>query len=152
MPGRRTTRIAGGVTGQWTSTMAAPGSACTFRALYGEHGSLRWGEGLQTRSEKLTTRQLVKQFLAAISEEEKERLFPRGIIDMVATELKEFIDAVLHGTPVEITGTEGYKDEAISLALYESSELGAPVRLAQVENLEIEAYQGRFNRALGLSG
>jgi len=145
-------KFAGGVTGQWTSTIAAPGAKCSFRALYGEHGSLRWGQGLETRKEKLTVPELVREFMAAISDEEKERLFPRGITDTVATELKEFIDAVLHGTPIEITALEGYKDEAISLALYESSEIGAPVKLAQVENLEIEAYQGRFNREMGLSG
>ncbi|HOK54536.1 MAG TPA: hypothetical protein PKV43_08725, partial [Armatimonadota bacterium] len=79
-----------------------------------------------------------------------EQLFPRGITHTIATELKEFIDAVLYGTPIEITGLEGYKDEAISLALYESSELGAPVKLSAVENLEIETYQNRFNKAMGI--
>ena len=143
-------KFANGVTGQWTSTMAAPGSKSSLRAVCGEHGSLWWGEGLHTRQGSLTVKELVEQFMASLSQEEKERLFPRGVTDTVATELKEFVDAVLYGTPIEITGLEGYKDEAISLALYESSELGAPVKLAQVENLEIEAYQGRFNRALGL--
>jgi predicted dehydrogenase len=93
---------------------------------------------------------LVQEFIGSISAEEKERMFPRGVTDTVATELKEFIDAVATGSPVEITGLEGYKDEALSLALYESSELNAPVKIDQIESLEIENYQSRFNQMIGL--
>ncbi len=69
----------------------------------------------------------------------------------MAIELKEFIDAVLTGSPLEMTGIEGYKDEAICLALYESSELGQPVKMADVESLRIENYQSRFNKMLGIA-
>jgi len=143
-------KFANGVTGQWTSTIAAPGTGCKLRTVHGDCGSIRWGEGLQTRKEKLSIQELVQEFMLSISDEKKEQLFPRGITHTIATELKEFIDAVLYGTPIEITGLEGYKDEAISLALYESSELGAPVKLSAVENLEIETYQNRFNKAMGI--
>lgn len=139
-----------GVTGQWTSTNAAPGSNFSARVIYGDDGSIRWGEGLTTRSEKISMGDLVQEFIGSISAEEKERLFPRGITDTVATELNEFIEAVANGSPVEITGLEGYKDEALSMALYESSELNAPVKVEKIENLEIENYQNRFNKMLGL--
>jgi predicted dehydrogenase len=139
-----------GVIGQWTSTNAAPGARFSNRAIYGESGSIKWGEGLTTRTENLTMGDLVQEFIGSISAEEKERMFPRGVTDTVATELKEFIDAVATGSPVEITGLEGYKDEALSLALYESSELNAPVKIDQIESLEIENYQSRFNQMIGL--
>jgi predicted dehydrogenase len=139
-----------GVTGQWTSTNAAPGFGFSSRIIYGDEGSICWREGLKTRGEALTKGDLVQEFIGAISAEEKEKLFPRGVTDTVATELKEFIDAVATGSPVEITGLEGYKDEAISLALYESSSLNAPVKMEQVENLEVENYQSRFNKMIGL--
>lgn len=139
-----------GVTGQWTSTNAAPGSKFSERVLYGSEGSIRWGEGLETRGGKTSMDELVKQYMAAVSDEERERWFPLGVEDTIATELHEFIKACLHGTPVEIDGIEGMKDEAISLALYESTELNAPVELSKVENCEIEGYQRRFNEQVGL--
>lgn len=139
-----------GVTGTWTSTMSAPGASFSRRAIYGEYGSLMWGEGLQTRTEKLTTDELVDDYMAQLSESDREKLFPRGITDTVATELNEFVEAILNGMPVEITGLEGYKDEAISLALYESEALGEPVSIKDIENLKIENYQDRFNTALGI--
>lgn len=137
-----------GVTGTWTSTLAAPGAGFSSRVLYGSEGSLKWGEGLQTRKEKLNMEELTNEYVAQLSGEEKERWFPRGITDTVATELKEFVDAVLHDAPIEITGMEGYKDEAISLALYESEELGQPVRLRDVEDLKVEGYQSQFNEQI----
>lgn len=138
------------VLGQWTSTSAAPGFPFNQRVVYGEAGSIRWGEGLQSRTERLTMEQLVQEHQASLSEEEKERLFPRGITETVATELKEFVDAVLYGTPVETDGVEGYKAEAISIALYESAWSGKPVDLADVEALRVEGYQAEINRGLGL--
>lgn len=138
------------VLGQWTSTSAAPGFDFSQRVIYGEEGSIRWGEGLCTRTEKLTMEELVQEHGASLSEEERERLFPRGITETVATELKEFVDAVLRGTPVETDGIGGYRAEAISIALYESAWLGEPVDLAEVERLEVEGYQAEINRGLGL--
>ncbi len=139
-----------GVTGTWTSTSAAPGAGFSSRVLYGEDGSLKWGEGVQLRKEKVGTEDLINQYMAQLSEDEKERWFPRGITDTVASELNEFVESILHDTPIEITGMEGYKAEAISLALYESEELGLPVNLRDVEDLKIETYQNRFNKQMGV--
>lgn len=139
-----------GVLGQWTSTSAAPGHGFNRRVVYGEKGSLTWGVGLKTRTEELTMEALIQQHQASLSAEEKEKLFPRGITNTVATELQEFIQAVLGRGEVETDGWEGYRAEAISLALYESAHLNRPVRLAEVENLEVEGYQAEINAGLGL--
>lgn len=139
-----------GVTGQWSSTMAAPGAKFSERVLYGSEGSIKWGEGLQTRSETVSMDDLVSLFMNSISDDEKQRWFPLGITDTIATELHEFIEAVLHGGPLEIDGVEGMKDEAISMALYESSELDEPVEIKKIENCEIENYQSRLNEMIGL--
>jgi predicted dehydrogenase len=92
--------------------------------------------------------ELIAEHHRAIGPDGVEKLFPRGIEDTIATELYEFTQAVLHGTPVEITGLEGFKDQAISMALYESDELNRPVSLAEVESLKAEAYQKRINAEL----
>ncbi len=48
-------------------------------------------------------------------------------------------------------GMEGYKAEAIGLAIFESDRLGRKVFIEAVENLEIEQYQAEINRALGIA-
>ena len=139
-----------GVVGTWSSTGAAPGRGFQDRVLYGDLGSLSWRDGLQTRGETLAMPELVAQFKAQLSAADSERLFPSGIEDSMATELLEFVRAVRGRGTLEITGLEGYKDQALSMAVYESDALGAPVRIADVEALKVEAYQGELNRGLGL--
>ena len=138
-----------GVTGQWTSTSAAPGAGFNDRVVYGEKGSIRWGEGLQTRSESLNMGELVELYKKSAPKEELDRNFPLGVTDSIATELYDFAECVLHGGPLEMDGVQGMKDEAISLALYESAFLNAPVEIAKIENCEIENYQKRFNKMVG---
>ena len=141
-----------GVTGAWISTSAAPAVGHNFRAVYGSEGCIQWGVGLKTRKEELTMEQLEREYMAQASEAEKARWFPGGVTDTVASELYEFVRACLHGGPLEITGEEGLKDEAISLALYESSILNAPVSIRDVEMCKLEAHQERFNREIGVAG
>jgi len=140
-----------GALGQWTSTSAAPGEGFNKHGVYGEEGSLLFDGGLKTRSEELSIEELVQQYMASLSEEEKDRWFPGGVTDTVATELEEFFRAIRGGPPVEITGLEGYKDQAICEAVYESRALGAPVRVADIESLTVEDYQRDLNDELGLS-
>jgi len=140
-----------GVTGQWGSTSAAPGLGFSTRFIYGEEGSVSWREGLQNRRDTLPMPELVKLFMTSISDDEREAMFPRGIEESIATELNEFIEAVLHGGDLEIDGVEGLKDEAVCLALYESEYAGAPVSIEKVEKCEIEASQADLNAELGLS-
>lgn len=138
-------RFQNGVSGQWASTNAAPGAGFSNRAIYGEHGSISLHDGMTTRSRKVSLDQLMQEYMSSMSLDDRERLFPKGITQPVATELNEFIDAVRTGAAVETDGWEGYRSEAISLALYESSAIGAPVALRDIEDLKIEAYQARFN-------
>jgi predicted dehydrogenase len=143
-------RFQGDATGTWISTTAAPGWDLGGRAVYGSEGCLNWGQGLKTRSEELAMPQLVSEYMAQLSDEDKQRLFPNGVTDTVATELKEFIDACRLGTPIETDGLEGYKAMAICFGLYESAALHAPVQIADIENLTHERYQRDLNEGLGL--
>ncbi len=143
-------RFEGDVTGSWISTTAAPGWGFGGRALYGSEGVVQWDRGLKNRTEELTVEELMREHQAQLSEEERERLFPRGITDTIATELKEFIDACRLGTPIETDGWEGYRAMAICFALYESHAIHAPVNLEDIESLKLEAYQQDINEGLGL--
>ena len=139
-----------GVTGQWTSSMVAPGHKAGLRALYGSEGAIVWGDGLVLRDSRISMEELVKEHAAALSPEEKELLFPKGITDTISIELQEFFDALLRGRKIEIDGAEGLKDEAISIAVYESAALGQPVEVSKVESGEIDAYQAELNASMGI--
>lgn len=139
-----------GTVGQWTSTGAAPGHKFNHRAVHGDNGSIKWGEGLLSRTEQLTIAELREEHQRSLSEEAKEQLFPRGITDAVATELKEFIDTILGNGRIETDGVEGFKAQAICMALYESAYLEQPVEIQKIENCEIEGYQSEINESLGL--
>ncbi len=140
-----------GAVGQWTSCSVAPGRETHARILYGSEGSISWETGLQTADRTLNPRELVETHAESLSAEERERLFPMGIDNSFALELKEFIDAVLDGTPVEVDGREGYRDEAVCMALYESAACGRPVRVGDVADLQVETYQRPLNESLGLT-
>jgi predicted dehydrogenase len=136
--------------GQWTLTSACHGGGFGKRAVYGSEGCLDWGAGLKADETEMDRQALEAAFMASLSEEDKELYFPRGIMDTVAQELKEFIDAVLYGKPMETDGLEGYKAEAICYAVYESAVTGQPVKTADVEALKIEEYQKDINEHLGI--
>ena len=139
-----------GVTGEWTSTNVARGQGFGRRVIYGSEGSLDLKDGLQMGEEKRTIQELTEEYMEHLPADEKERLFPRGITETVATELWEFIQAVQGKARVETDGLEGYKAEAISFALYESAVAGRWVTLDEIEDLRLEAYQAEINADLGL--
>jgi predicted dehydrogenase len=142
--------FANGVSGEWSSTNVAPGRGFSQRALFGADGSITWGVGLDTRDESIPMEDLVQAHEVAIGEAERERLFPRGITDTVATELWEFIQAVQGKAEIETDGAEGLADLAICMALYESAHLHEPVEVARVAACEIENYQADLNEAAAL--
>jgi predicted dehydrogenase len=143
--------FASGVTGEWTSTNVARGQGFGRRVIYGSEGSLDLKDGLQVGDEKRTLSELTDEYMASLAPEDKERLFPHGITETVATEIWEFIQAVQGKATVETDALEGYKAEAISFALYESAAAGRWVTLEEVENLQVEAYQAEINADLGVA-
>lgn len=130
-----------GVTGTWVLTNSAPGKKVNFRAIYGDKGCIVWNEGLYIEDKNIPMEQLEKEFMASLSDQEKEKLFPNGITDTIAIELKEFFDAILGLGDIETTGIVGLKDEAISMAVYESNFLNMPVKVKDIEECKIENYQ-----------
>jgi predicted dehydrogenase len=139
-----------GATGEWTSTNVARGQGFGRRVIYGTEGSLDLQDGLQVGDEKRSIQELQEEYLASLSAQEQERLFPRGVTDTVATEMWEFVQAVQGQAQVETDAVEGYKAEAISFAVYESEAAGRWVTLREIENLEVDAYQAEINADLGL--
>lgn len=136
---------------EWTLTSQCRGWQWGRRAVYGSEGCLDWDRGLKTETLELSQDELHNEFMQSLSDEERERLFPRGIHNSVAHELKEFIDACLYGAPMETDGVEGYRAQAVCFAVYESHATGEAVRVADVEALAVEEYQRDINEALGIA-
>jgi len=139
-----------GVSGEWSSTNAAPGRRFSNRSIHGAEGSITWGHGLNTRDDETPMAQLIEEHQAAIGDEGMAALFPGGVTDTVATELWEFLQAIRGEAELETDGVEGLKALAICMAIYESSAIGEPVEVAAVERCEIESYQADLNEAAGL--
>lgn len=147
-----TIKFEDGVTAQWTWVGSGPGDGISRRTVYGSEGSLDFATGLTLRNGENTSNEaLVNEFLAHISDEEREYYFPSGIEDTVAIELKYFADAILTDGKPEVDGVEGMKSEAICMAVYESGWHGRPVTLTEIENCELEGYQDEINDKLGIA-
>ena len=69
---------------------------------------------------------------------------------LIAMEQYELAAAIIDGTPVEIDGVEGLKDVAAVYALCESARAGRAVRMDEVENCQVYAYQAEIDAALGV--
>lgn len=141
-------RFDNGALGVWVETIAAPALKIGNRVVYGAEGALDLEAGLFVRGkdEPIPLSALREEFLAALSADERERLFPLGIMDGIAQEVHEFIVACLSGDPrVEVDGEEGYRSQAVCIAVYESATLRQPVSVAAVMALAVETYQHPLN-------
>ena len=135
----------------WSWQGSAPGAPFDNRVLYGSEGCLHWQSGLWLGNESNTqVEALVDEFMASIEAEEKERLFPGGVINSIATELHEFAVAVRERRVPEVDGVEGYKALALCMAVFESAQANRTVSVREIEQLELEAYQQDINDAIGL--
>jgi len=64
----------------------------------------------------------------------------------IAQEVHEFIVACLKGDQnVEVDGEEGYKSQAVCMAIYEAAILKQTISVADVMALRVEAYQRPLN-------
>ena len=142
----------GGAVVQWTWQGSAPGQDFGKRVLYGSEGCIDWESGLWTRAGANTsTEALVEAHQRSLAADERERLFPRGVESPIATELKDFADAVRgQGTP-EVDGLDGYRSQAICMAIFESEWFNRPVSLAEIERGDLEGYQAEIDQALGIA-
>ena len=95
--------------------------------------------------------ELSRAFLASLGDDERERLFPLGLVDdEIAIELHDFLTAIRDGRPPEIDGLEALRDLAVCEAAYESDLAGSPVRVSDVLAGRAEEYQRPINEHWGI--
>lgn len=139
-----------GLLANFSWTQAAPGKSFQHRRYYGSDGSLD-EQGLHGRDgSTLNTDELQKKFLETLDREQKDALFPFGTRDPVVVELVDFVRAVQNGTNPEVDGLDSLAAMAVSEALYESDYSGLPIKVADVRDGHIRAFQRDIDDHWGL--
>ena len=141
-----------GAIGTWLVSRAAPGREDRTNMIYGSQGAILWGGGVYNdRQEQIYTKEsLAEAFLGSLSADEKELLFPYGVMDTLSIEWKQHFDAINGIRPVEVTAEVGLNAMAVPLAIYESAFSGEPVFVDDVLSLKVEKYQEQINKVLQL--
>lgn len=150
-----------GVVGSWTWSAGLTGHAASSLIIYGANGSLtdtgthsqyavyhlfmNGGELKTSDGQTLSLEELKERYLASLSSEQRDHVFPGGLTDEFAIELHDFFEAVRSGTQPEVNGEEGLKTLAIPLAVYESGYSGQAARIADVLSGRIHAYQDEID-------
>lgn len=153
--------FASGVVGSWTWSAGLTGHAASSIIIYGSGGSLsdtgthsqyavyhlfmNGGELKPSDGEVQSLDELKERYLASLSPEQRDRVFPGGITDEFAIELHDFFEAVRTGTQPEVNGEEGLKTLALPLAVYESGYTGQAVKIADVLSGKAHAYQDEID-------
>jgi len=164
----------GGAVGTWAWGLAAPGESLANVIFYGSEGSLRdttdspysifhlfWREarsglvesGRLTRADgtELSLEEAEKMYLEALSEEEREFLFPHGVTDGFSYENWEFMEVVRgHREHLEVDGWEGLRSLAVCEAIYESALTGEVIRVDDIISGERGSYQAPIDEHWGL--
>lgn len=142
-------QFANGAVAQWSSVRAAPGRGFNQHIIYGEDGSLDFGGGLTLRGQD--TKNVVGDYRESLSDDERERTYPAGVENSIATELWEFAQSIRDDSYYpETDGVIGMKAMAICMGALESAWINAPVNLRQVEACRITGYQDDIDRELGI--
>jgi UDP-N-acetyl-2-amino-2-deoxyglucuronate dehydrogenase len=145
-----------GATGTWSVSSQLPGQQFSNVVYYGAEGSIVEANDpfhgpritAQVVLKDGTTRPLeeyYKEYLEALGEKGRQRVFPHGIEDGFALEIYDFLTSVRDGRPPEIDGDQGLRAKAIALAIYESNATGQAVRVKDVLDGTVNTYQRPIN-------
>jgi predicted dehydrogenase len=165
-----TMKFKNGAVGQWTSLFAAHGEAMNYSMIYGSNGSMV--PARQRRGEPLT---VTIDGVGAVSGDDVLDLVPEFHLDelparlfggdrlgsystpskdtdrfLVALEYYELGQCIADGTEPEVTAYVGRKDLAVCNAALESSVLGRPVTIEEIENEETAEYEASINSYWGI--
>jgi predicted dehydrogenase len=161
-----------GVVGNWSWNLAAPGAEHHHVTFHGSEGSLRdttespyaifhlferrpdmreSGRLVRTDGQVYSLAEVEDLHLEALSQQEREELFPGGATDGFAIEIWEFLEAV-RGTRdgVEVDGWEGLRSLAVGEAIYESALTGDVIAVDDIISGKRSAYQDPINEHWGL--
>ena len=150
-----------GATGTWSVSTQLPGQQFSNVVYYGAEGSIV-EQNDPFHGPRITAKVVLKdgterpleeyykEYLAALGEKGRQQVFPHGIEDGFALEVYDFLTAVRDNRPPEIDGDLGLRAKAIALAIYESNATGQVVRVQDVLDGKVDAYQRPINEKWGI--
>ena len=150
-----------GAAGSWSVSSQLPGQQFANVVYYGAAGAIV-EQNDPFHGPRITARVVLrdgtarpleeyyKEYLQALGEGGRQRVFPHGFEDGFALEVYDFLTAVRDGRPPEIDGEHGLRAKAIALAIYESNATGQVVRVQDVLEGKVDAYQGPINARWGI--
>ena len=115
--------------------------------IYGDRGCLRGTTLIRDGGEAVAAQAL---FDAESDAATRGRFFPHGLTDAFAVLLDGWLRAIRAGGQPETSGLEGLRDLAVAFAILESSAAGGPVRVADVLEGRVRAYQEPIDAHYGL--
>lgn len=142
--------------GFWSFSAAAKGQESKTIIYYGSEGCLV-DEGdvyqgpvpaakiIRPGQEPRLLSDIIPEFMASLTAEERGRMFPHGFEDGMTLEIYDFIRAIATGTKPEIDGWEALKSKAVCEAIYESAHCREALRYDDVVSGFIEGYQREIN-------
>ena len=147
-----TIRFKSGLLINWVYCRAAPGDKISNAVYYGSDGSMRdlgfpfhcfqgGGDAHLADGAKVTNAEIVEQYMASLSDTEKEQLFPYGCLDCFGIEVWDFVNSIRTGRAPEMDGMAGLRSKALCEACFESATLGRPVKYDDVLNGTIRTFQ-----------
>lgn len=151
-----------GLTGHWGWSQHAPGRKLSTRMYYGSEGCLadrqEWMHPFQFGADlirmdgsEMSYEEIEEQYLASLTQDEKDRLFPHGVADPFAIECWDFMEAVADGREPEFGPEEALRAKSLCFALYESAHLGGePVSVEDVRLGRVGAYQEPIDEYWGI--
>ncbi|MGC9522882.1 MAG: Gfo/Idh/MocA family protein [Anaerolineae bacterium] len=145
-------RFEGGLPVTWTYSRSLYGEPVRQATYYGSAGTLYdlgfpfhpfqgGGDAVLADGSKVTSDEIQKAYLATLTDDQKDRLFPYGVTDDFAIEVWDFVNAIAEGRAPEMDGTAGLRAKALCEACYESATLGESVAYEDVLSGDIDAYQ-----------
>ena len=154
-------RMKSGAVVNWMMGRGGPAS-CGGQLIAGERGVLtgfgtRGGRAGLRRAgeEEMSHEQILKEVNDFELEPLAVHLFPDYIAagntdaKLIALELYELGEAILHGRSIEVDGEEGLKDVAAIYAILESSLARKAVKMGDVESGQVYDYQAEIDAVLG---
>ena len=142
--------FAGGAVGTISFTWAGHGEATGLpegMAIYGERGCLKGTTLVRDGGTRVEATDLFAREADAAT---RERLFPLGLTDPFALAYLDWLRAMRSGEQVETSGAEGLRDLATAFSIMESATAGGPVRVADVLEGRVDAYQRPIDAHYGL--
>ncbi len=93
---------------------------------------------------------VIAEYMASLSDDEKNRLFPYGCTNGFGVQTRDFAHAIRTGEPVEMDAEAGLRAKTLCMTCYESAHAGKPLKYDDVLSGEVCDYQKRIDDYWGI--